>query len=69
VITKDYCTYTMIILRHEKILRDHGRGGMPTLSGTNSDYGYATVGKPLLPGQGKRGIGTPHETPDHRHPP
>jgi hypothetical protein len=28
VITKDYCTYTIIILRQEKILRDHGRAAV-----------------------------------------
>jgi hypothetical protein len=28
LMTKDYCTYTTIILRQEKTLRDHGRAGV-----------------------------------------
>jgi hypothetical protein len=27
MIAKDLCSYTTIILRHEKILRDHGSAG------------------------------------------
>src|ERR1700678_1015011 len=34
VITKDLCTYTTIILREEKSLRDHGAGtAVPAVSG------------------------------------
>src|SRR5580693_9120071 len=34
VITKDLCTYTTIILRQEKSLRDHGAGtAVPAVSG------------------------------------
>jgi hypothetical protein len=44
VITKDFCTYTTIILRHRKSLRDHGGGlgiwGNASILGITSSGGW-----------------------------
>src|SRR5580698_2602219 len=45
VITKDLCTYTTIILRHEKNLRDRGAGtAVPAVSG-GVVYGEQALGR------------------------
>ncbi len=57
VIRKDLCTYSMIILRQEKILRDHGAdgGSMRGQSGRRVFFGWCDVAKKIRrPGAASR---------------
>ena len=57
VITKDLCTYSIVILRQEKILLDHGAGGGSTRgqSGRRVFFGWCDVAKKIRrPGAASR---------------